>query len=116
TPFVVQQHRGPPVDLLAHVGSFRRRLREGGLSGAGQALGAAALFGASTPYARCIVSSVHPVLLAGLLSLGSGAGLPAWARVRRGHRHEAPLVRGDVPWLAASTLVGGISAPILLNG
>lgn len=45
--------------------------------GVGYAL-AAALFGASTPFAKLLVGSVAPVLLAGLLYLGSGCGLMAW--------------------------------------
>ena len=39
------------------------------------ALAAAVLFGASTPFAKLVVASAHPVLLAGLLYLGSGFGL-----------------------------------------
>ncbi len=39
------------------------------------ALLAAALFGASTPFAKLLVGEIFPVLLAGLLYLGSGIGL-----------------------------------------
>src|SRR5215213_5179650 len=39
------------------------------------ALGAALLFGLSTPAAKSIVGTVEPLLLAGLLYLGSGIGL-----------------------------------------
>lgn len=39
------------------------------------ALTAAALFGASTPLAKTLLRDLHPVLLAGLLYLGSGIGL-----------------------------------------
>jgi hypothetical protein len=42
------------------------------------ALAAAGLFGASTPFAKLLVGSVDPILLAGLLYLGSGCGLFAW--------------------------------------
>lgn len=38
------------------------------------ALAAAALFGASTPLAKLLVGAVPPVLLAGVLYLGSGIG------------------------------------------
>lgn len=38
-------------------------------------LGAAALFGASTPLAKLLGLDMSPVLLAGLLYLGSGMGL-----------------------------------------
>ena len=46
------------------------------------ALLAAALFGASTPFAKLLVGEMSPWLLAGLLYLGSGLGLAV-----------APLVR-----------------------
>jgi hypothetical protein len=39
------------------------------------ALGAALLFGASTPLAKLALSSANPLLVAGLLYLGSGIGL-----------------------------------------
>ena len=39
------------------------------------ALAAAALFGASTPLAKLLAGDLPPLLLAGLLYLGSGAGL-----------------------------------------
>jgi hypothetical protein len=40
-------------------------------------LTAAALFGASTPFAKAILNDVHPIVLAGLLYAGSGLGLIA---------------------------------------
>ncbi len=39
------------------------------------ALGAAALFGLSTPIAKTLVGEISPLLLAGLLYAGSGVGL-----------------------------------------
>ena len=39
------------------------------------ALGASLLFGASIPFAKELVGSISPVLLAGLLYAGSGIGL-----------------------------------------
>ena len=81
------------------------------------ALGSAALFGASTPIAKLLLGSIDPWLLAGLLYLGSGAGL-ALLRLGRsragGATAEAPLSRGDLPWLAAAILAGGIVGPLLL--
>ena len=41
------------------------------------ALAAALLFGAGTPFAKLLLDSVNPWLLAGLLYLGSGMGLSA---------------------------------------
>ncbi len=46
------------------------------------ALIAAALFGASTPLAKMLIGDCPPILLAGLLYLGSGLGLTI-ARVVR---------------------------------
>src|SRR5471030_1313985 len=80
------------------------------------ALGAAALFGLSTPLAKVLVGSSHPQLIAGLLYLGSGVGLGLYwlsARSRR-HDNETPLTRGDLPWLAGAIVAGGIVAPVLL--
>ena len=42
------------------------------------ALGAAALFGASTPFAKLLLGEVSPLVLAAILYLGSGIGLAAW--------------------------------------
>src|SRR5262249_37609760 len=81
------------------------------------ALASAVLFGASTPMAKLLLGITDPVLLAGLLYLGSGTGL---ALVRIGDRSlglgrsEAPLRAGDLPWLAAIVLFGGILGPALL--
>ena len=82
------------------------------------ALAAAGLFGASTPFAKLLVGRVEPVLLAGLLYLGSGCGLFAWrwlgALGTRGASAEAPLRRADLPWLAGAVVFGGVIAPVLL--
>lgn len=87
-------------------------------SGILSALGAAALFGASTPLAKLLVGAVPPVLLAGLLYLGSGSGLLAWFLLRRlrtdRSAREAALTRRDVPWLAGAILSGGVIGPLLL--
>ena len=44
-------------------------------TGIPEALGAALLFGASTPFAKLLLNTVSPWMLAGLLYLGSGADL-----------------------------------------
>ena len=46
------------------------------------ALAAAALFGAATPFAKLLLGTVDPWLLAGLLYLGSGLGLTLYRRLR----------------------------------
>ncbi|HYR32675.1 MAG TPA: DMT family transporter [Burkholderiales bacterium] len=76
------------------------------------ALLSAALFGASTPFAKLLVGSVAPLALAGLLYLGSGLGLALWLAVRRPRSVKLPL--RDLPWLGAAIVAGGIVGPALL--
>lgn len=86
------------------------------MTGVACALVAAALFGASTPLAKLLLGEgVGPVLLAGLLYLGSGCGLSLWwvARSRRA-KSEASLSRADLPWLFGATAFGGVAGPVLL--
>ena len=77
----------------------------------------AVLFGASTPLAKIAVSSADPIVVAGLLYLGSGIGLAVLRTVRAeslARRTETPLSRADLPWLAGATLAGGVAGPTLL--
>lgn len=84
-------------------------------NGVGLALLAAALFGASTPLAKGLLRNTSPQLLAGLLYLGSGAGLLlVWLGRRGGTRREAALSLRDVPWLAGAIASGGVLGPLLL--
>jgi drug/metabolite transporter (DMT)-like permease len=76
------------------------------------ALASAALFGASTPLAKLLLGELPPLLLAGLLYLGSGVGLAAWNAFRRPTNVLVPLA--DWPWLAGAILAGGVAAPALL--
>ena len=78
------------------------------------ALGAAALFGASTPFAKLLLGEVSPLVLAAILYLGSGIGLAAWLALRRGNAKLAGFARGDWPWIAAAILAGGVAGPVLL--
>lgn len=87
--------------------------------GAIYALLAAILFGASTPLAKAMMVNVAPVLLAGLLYLGSGVGLLIWYVLRQFYQRHEPvqsnsLTRKDFPWLGAAILFGGIAGPVLL--
>ena len=77
-------------------------------SGVVAALGAALLFGASTPLAKMLLRDVDPWLLAGLFYLGSGIGLTLWRVLTR----AAPvrLSRGETGWLAGAILSGGMVA------
>lgn len=76
------------------------------------ALASAALFGASTPLAKLLLGELPPLLLAGLLYLGSGLGLAGWLALRRSP--GAPVPRRDWPWLAGAILAGGVAGPALL--
>ncbi len=77
------------------------------------ALGAAFLFGISTPLAKLAVDTAQPLLVAGLLYLGSGVGLAIVRRVRSVSA-ETPLTRADLPWFAGAIFAGGVIAPALL--
>lgn len=83
--------------------------------GIAAALAAAALFGLGTPFAKVLVETVDPWLLAGLLYAGSGIGLTLWRALRR-----APPVRparAEWRYLAGAIFAGGIVGPVLLmNG
>jgi drug/metabolite transporter (DMT)-like permease len=76
------------------------------------ALGAAVLFGASTPLAKTLLGTIDPWLLAGLLYAGSGLGLALVRTLWRAPR--APLPRAEWPWLAGAIASGGVVAPVLL--
>jgi len=78
------------------------------------ALLAAALFGASTPFAKLLVGEMSPVLLAGLLYLGSGIGLALFRLVRDHGWKSSGIVRSEWPWLLGAILFGGVLAPVAL--
>jgi drug/metabolite transporter (DMT)-like permease len=83
------------------------------------ALLAAVLFGASTPFAKTLISHIAPIMLAALLYLGSGLGLLMWYLIRAlRSRNEsdkpASLTLADLPWLGGAILAGGIAGPVLL--
>ena len=75
---------------------------------------AAALFGASTPFAKLLTGAVSPVLLAGLLYLGSGIGLVLVRVIRDRGWTPSGLVRAEWPWLSGAILFGGVLGPIAL--
>jgi drug/metabolite transporter (DMT)-like permease len=78
------------------------------------ALGAAALFGASTPLAKWLAGEIPPVLLAGLLYLGSGLGLTLTRLVRDGGFKASGLAKNDWPWLLGAIFFGGVLGPVAL--
>ena len=80
--------------------------------GIAAALVAAVLFGAGTPFAKLLLDSTNPWILAGLLYLGSGVGLMLVRAVRRARR--ADIATEDIKWLVAAVLSGGMLAPVFL--
>jgi drug/metabolite transporter (DMT)-like permease len=81
------------------------------------ALGAAALFGLSTPIAKTLVGETSPLLLAGLLYAGSGAGLSILLVARAMGLGRVSIVRPrgtDLVWLFGAIAFGGALGPYLL--
>lgn len=78
------------------------------------ALLAAALFGGSTPFVKLLIGDTAPLVLAGLLYLGSGLGL-AVARLLRDRNWQASGLSGsDWFWFGGPIVFGGVLAPFLL--
>ena len=87
--------------------------------GVAAALGAAALFGLSTPLAKLlVVGETPPLLLAGLLYVGSGLGLAVLLALRvasaGGGAHITWPRGADLGWLLGAIVVGGALGPYLL--
>ena len=78
------------------------------------ALGAALLFGASTPLAKFLGLGMSPVLLAGLLYLGSGAGLTITRLVRDRGWTPTGLAAAEWPWFLGAIAFGGVLGPVAL--
>jgi drug/metabolite transporter (DMT)-like permease len=83
------------------------------------ALASAVLFGISTPAAKVLLGSIHPIVLAGLLYCGAGAGvlllrLFPWAALGPKAAPEAGLHKSELPWLTGAILAGGVVGPVLL--
>ena len=82
------------------------------------ALGAAILFGASTPFAKQLIgkglAESSPFLLAGLLYLGSGVGLTLVRLIRDRGWKSVDLPRQEWPWLLGAIAFGGVLGPLLL--
>ena len=79
------------------------------------ALAAATLFGVSATFSKLALRDVGPELLAGLLYLGSGAGLTLlWIVRRLSATSGMPLRVRDLSWFGGSILAGGVAAPMLL--
>ena len=78
------------------------------------ALGAAALFGASTPLAKALGLNLSPILLAGLLYLGSGLGLTLLRLIRDRGWQPSGLKASEWPWLLGAIAFGGVLGPVAL--
>ncbi|MCD6047668.1 MAG: hypothetical protein K0S08_1315 [Gammaproteobacteria bacterium] len=78
------------------------------------ALAAAFLFGASTPFAKYLLTQLSPQLLAGLLYLGSGIGLMLIRIIRDKRWLPSGLTKVEWFWFAGAIFFGGIMAPVLL--
>ncbi|MFT3850293.1 MAG: EamA family transporter [Propionivibrio sp.] len=78
------------------------------------ALLAAFLFGASTPMAKRLTGNLAPLLLAGLLYLGSGVGLLLTRLVRDRRWTPSGLARAEWPWLLGAIVFGGMLGPVAL--
>ncbi|TBR23486.1 DMT family transporter [bacterium] len=73
------------------------------------------LFGLGTVASKALLADIPPVLLAGLLYLGSGVGLGSvWLWRARAGKSGSPLAAPDAPWLAGAILCGGVAGPVLL--
>ncbi len=83
-----------------------------GHRGVQAALAAAVLFGLAAPFGKLLVGTTDPLLLAGLLYLGSGLGLALWRRVSG--RPAERLAPDERPWFAGAVLAGGVVGPALL--
>ncbi|ACC70730.1 EamA family transporter [Paraburkholderia phymatum] len=90
-------------------------------SAAFTAILAAALFGATTPFAKALLGALSPFLVAGLFYLGSGCGLAMAMLVRRWRQkpeasEQAALAMplDELPWLIGAIIAGGIAGPALL--
>lgn len=79
---------------------------------------AAALFGASAPISKLLMSQIAPTLMASFLYLGSGVGIFLVRYYFRNSdnrfSHEAGLTQNDWLWTTGAVLAGGIAAPIVL--
>ena len=78
------------------------------------ALVAAVLFGASTPLAKLLVNTVSPVMLGGLLYLGSGIGMLLVRLLRDQGWRASALQPGEWPWLLGAIAFGGVLGPVAL--
>ena len=107
------------VGWYAYAPSVRRRavrspLASARVRGIAAALGAALLFGLSTPAAKVLVPTADPFMLGSVLYLGAGLSLSLLRVAGRKQSQEAPLRGADIPLLLGITAAGAVVAPVLL--
>jgi drug/metabolite transporter (DMT)-like permease len=81
-----------------------------------QALLAALLYGLNAPFAKLLLGSIPPMLMAALLYLGAGIGMTAvfFVRSKRaGAAREARIVKKDLLWIALIILLD-VAAPFFM--
>ncbi|MFA6583445.1 MAG: DMT family transporter, partial [Elusimicrobiaceae bacterium] len=85
-------------------------------NGQSLALLSAALFGVSPVLAKSVIGGMSPLLLAGLLYLGSGAGLLLFILIKKKpfFSELAKLSKPHTAQLAAAVACGGVLAPVCL--
>jgi len=88
-------------------------------TGIASALVAALLFGVTTPVAKVLLTDAGPVILAGLLYLGTGIVLFIYRKIvpllsSDLRISESGLSRSEIPYLAGAVVAGGILGPVFL--
>jgi drug/metabolite transporter (DMT)-like permease len=83
------------------------------VKGVGYALGAAALFGASTPAAKLLLRDLSPLMLSALLYLGAAIALSVY-RLLAFESREAQITRRDLPPICGVIFFGGMVGPVLM--
>ena len=83
------------------------------------ALVAGLCFSASVPFAKVLGSETTPLMLAAVFLLGSAIGTTGYTVFlnlcgQKRSSVEAPLMRGDLPWLFAATLFGSLLPTLLV--
>jgi drug/metabolite transporter (DMT)-like permease len=84
------------------------------VKGVGYALGAAALFGASTPASKLLLRDLSPLMLSALLYLGAATALSVYRFLFSFESREAQITRGDLPPICGIVFFGGMLGPILM--
>ena len=82
--------------------------------GLGCALGAAALFGASTPAAKLLLGNLSPLMLSAILYLGAAIALSAYRFLPGFESREAQITRRDLTPICGIIFFGGMLGPILM--